>query len=361
MLSLHVTAAGGASYPLAFAPLTDLPDYLEAIGLTPRPCLIITDDHVRSLHVPELENVLESSGWPSSVLSLAPGESSKSLSMLEHVYDWALPLGIERGTPLIGMGGGVVGDLAGLAASTLLRGLPLLHIPTTLLAQVDSSIGGKTGINHSCGKNLIGTFYPPELVLSDVDLLRTLPAREFNGGIAEVVKHALIAGDALLRHLEASLGQLLRREPDVVAAIVPEAAAAKAAIVSADEREGGIRAYLNFGHTTGHALEKAAGYGEFTHGEAVAVGMSVALLISEARHPDADFDLARRLVASVPVLPPTTSFRASELIDAMTFDKKRSGGSMRFVLLRSTGAPYLDSITVPEFEAAWNRLSEIRS
>jgi 3-dehydroquinate synthase len=278
--------------------------------------------------------------------------------MLQRLYDWALPLAIERTTPVFALGGGVVGDLAGFAASTLLRGLPLVHVPTTLLAQVDSSIGGKTGINHACGKNLIGSFYPPTLVLSDANALSTLPDREFYSGLAEVVKHAILDGGPLLRQMEESRGRLLQRDPSVLNRIIPEAASVKATIVSADEREGGIRAHLNLGHTTGHAIETVSGYGVFTHGEAVSVGMLIALMVSRSRHPESDFSSAWRLVASLPVSPSIRQLRAADLIAATAFDKKRDSGKMRFVLLRAPGAAYVDEIGDPEFEAAWERLPE---
>jgi 3-dehydroquinate synthase len=287
-------------------------------------------------------------------LVLPPGEATKSAAHLAAVYDWALGLGIDRRTPVLALGGGVVGDLAGFAAATLLRGLPLVQLPTSLIAQVDSAIGGKTGINHAAGKNLIGAFHQPRLVLADPATLRTLPQREWTGGLAEVVKAALIADAAFFDWLESNWSGIVAREPEVVAPLVRRAAAIKAAIVAEDEREAGRRALLNFGHTFGHAIERAAGYGTFTHGEAVALGMRAALHLSHALRPDVSFRRADALVARIPVPDGLADLRTADLMQATRTDKKRRGDRIRYVVLREPGAAHVTADVPPgAVEAAW--------
>ena len=252
---------------------------------------------------------------------------------------------------------GVIGDLAGFAAATLLRGLPLVHLPTSLLAQVDAAVGGTTAINHETGKNLIGAFYQPRFVCADPNTLDTLAMDEYTGGMAEVVKHALIGDVALLEHLEDHLVPVLsRRDPEAIAQTIERAVQVKADVVAADEREEGRRAVLNFGHTFAHAIEKVAGYGQFSHGEAVAVGMRAGLYLSHRRHPEAlPRDRADHVIRAIPVEsdPSTLSFEA--LYDAMAADKKNRGDTIRFVLLRRLGEAYVTGeVSRAEAEQAWN-------
>jgi 3-dehydroquinate synthase len=287
---------------------------------------------------------------------LPPGESTKSAAHLHRIYDEALNWGIDRQTPVFALGGGVIGDLAGFAAATLLRGLPLVQLPTSLLAQVDASVGGKTAINHDTGKNLIGAFYQPRLVCADPATLDTLPMDEYTSGMAEVVKHALIGDVELMDFLEAHRVPVFsRRDREAVADTIEQAVQVKAEIVSADEREAGRRAVLNFGHTFAHAIERVAGYGTFSHGEAVAIGMRAGLSLSHRRHPDAiPRDRADDLVRAVPVDadPSTLSFDA--LYEAMAADKKNEGDTIRFVLLRRLGEAYVSGdVSRSEAEQAW--------
>ena len=287
---VRVRLDGGRSYAVRFRSLADVPALLVEAGLRVGRCLVVTDAHVAAHYRAPLAHALDAAGWTPRVVVLPPGEATKSDVHLRGLYDEALAWGLDRQTPVVALGGGVVGDLAGFAAATLLRGLPLVHLPTSLVAQVDSALGGKTGLNHATGKNLVGAFWQPRLVVTDTTTLATLPQREWTSGLAEVVKHALIADPDLAAFLEAHWADLvLRRDDEAVAQMVRRAAAVKARIVSADEREAGRRALLNFGHTFGHAVEKVAGYGTFTHGEAVALGMRAATALSRRRHgPDAD-------------------------------------------------------------------------
>ena len=355
---ISVTHAAGA-YRVRFEPLADAPRRMREAGLSPGLALVVTDATVAGLYLDALLSALRADGWRPVPVVVPPGEGSKSVETFAAVCDAGLAAGPDRSTPLVALGGGVVGDLGGFAAATLLRGLPLVHLPTTVLAQVDSSIGGKTGVNTARGKNLVGAFHAPRLVLSDPAVLATLPAREVRSGLAEAVKHALIAGGPLLGTME---GAAAWDEPGTLAAIVREAAAVKAAVVAGDEREAGRRAFLNFGHTFGHALEAAAGYGRLTHGEAVAVGMRAALHLSarlaDGRGADAalpePFATLDALVARLAPPPIPTGVTADAVLAAMGLDKKRDRGGLRFVVLDAPGAPRLAS-DVPEalVRAAW--------
>ena len=287
------------------------------------------------------------------------GEPSKAFAPLQTLYDAALAWGIDRKTPVMALGGGVVGDLAGFAAATLLRGLPLVQLPTTLIAQVDSAIGGKTGINHAVGKNLIGAFYQPVFVCADVATLASLPVREWTSGLAEAVKHALIADLDLFDVMERRFDDLVRRDAGTVQALIPRAAAIKAEIVAEDERERGRRALLNFGHTFGHAIEKVAGYGTFTHGEAVILGMRAALHLSKHKTPALDADRAEALLRSIPVPGGVEELPTEALMDAMRADKKVEAGQLRVILLDAIGSAYVTAdVTPQEVARAWTYLKQ---
>lgn len=348
--ALTIAHASGR-YAVVTGALETLPAHLDAANVRRGPCLVVTDENVGRLHGDRLDAVLTGAGFAPRRLTVAAGEPSKSLGTLGRLYDDALGAAgapLDRGTPVFALGGGVVGDLAGFLAATLLRGLPLVHLPTTLLAQVDSSLGGKTGINHAAGKNLIGAFHPPALVLADAALLATLPDREFTSGLAEAVKHALVADAGFVAWFEANLDRILTREPAATVEAVAWAQRIKAGIVADDEREAGRRALLNFGHTFGHALEGALGYGAILHGEAVAVGMRAALHLSRRVHPDLPFERLDALVARLPVpvfAPPS----AGALLDAMRLDKKRDAAGLRFVLVDAPGHAYVRA----GVDAAW--------
>jgi 3-dehydroquinate synthase len=309
-----------------------------------------------------LRTALARNGWDPLDIVLPAGEATKSAHHLQTIYDEVLSAGIDRQTPMLALGGGVVGDLAGFAAATLLRGVPLVHLPTSLIAQVDSSIGGKTGINHATGKNLIGAFYQPALVVSDVRTIDTLPQREWTSGMAEVIKHALIADEDLVSFLEANITDLLLRRTDAVATMIRRAARVKVDVVAADELEQGQRVILNFGHTFGHAIEREAGYGAFTHGEAIAVGMRAALCLSHRLDPSFDLDRADALVRTIPVEGNPKRLSLATLQEAMKHDKKNTGDTIRFIVLDDIGHAHLtDAPTEADLRHAWNFAKSART
>jgi len=261
-------------------------------------------------------------------------ESAKHLGSVEQIARALSRAEADRKSLVIAVGGGVVGDVAGFAAASYLRGVALVHIPTTLVAQVDSSIGGKTGVNLPEGKNLVGAFYPPRLVMTDPDLLRSLPDREFRGGLAEVIKHAVIADARMFALLEKDLDKVLRRDQDVLGSLIPRNVQIKARVVSRDERESGLREILNFGHTFAHALESATRYRRYRHGEAVAWGMIAAAFLGHeiSLTPAEDVSRIVSLVRRLGPLPPWPSVSPASLIKAMRPDKKAREGALRFVL-----------------------------
>ncbi len=352
--SIRIALAAGRGYDVVFRPLEATPALMAEAGLRRGRCLVVTDEHVAARYRRPLESALTAAGWQPRTLVLPPGEAAKSPERLHAIYDAALAWGLDRKTPVLALGGGVVGDLAGFAAATLLRGLPFIQLPTTLIAQVDSALGGKTGINHRLGKNLIGAFHQPVFVCADFRTLRTLPAREWTSGLAEVVKHALIADPALFAFLNRRWEDVLAGVPGVVGEMVHRAARIKAEVVSADEREHGRRAILNFGHTFGHAIERAAGYGRFTHGEAVALGMRAALYLSHRLHPGFPLAEADALVRRIPVPGGLSDYPVEALLQPMRLDKKIEAGRLRFVVLRNIGEAFVTDRVAPELAAeAW--------
>jgi len=266
-------------------------------------------------------------------------EASKNLATVEGIARQLVSAGADRRAVLVAVGGGVVGDVAGFAAASYLRGVRLVHIPTTLVAQVDSAIGGKTGVNLPEGKNLVGAFYPPKLVIADPQLLGTLPHREYRSGLYEVVKYGVIADEKLFDFLERRMDTVLRRDPAALAYIIPRSIAIKAHVVNEDEREGGLRQILNFGHTLGHALEAATGYKRFLHGEAIGWGMIAATMLALAAGHLPDVDAARiiRVIAGIGPLPPLGNIRAAQLRPILAGDKKARGGRVLWVLPRRIG------------------------
>lgn len=356
---VRVALPDGRAYAVHFRPLADTPGLMAEAGLPRGPCLVVTDAHVGPRHLGPLVRALERSGWQPRARVVPPGEASKSAAQLTALWDWALlpppdappP---DRRTPVLALGGGVVGDLAGFLAATLLRGVPLVHLPTSLLAQVDSSVGGKVGINHAAGKNLLGAFHQPALVVADPAALATLPEREWTSGLAEVVKAALVADAAFFAWLETYWDALAAREPNAVAHAVARSVAIKAAIVAEDEREAGRRAVLNLGHTFAHAIERAAGYEGVTHGEAVAIGLRAALFLSARCAGFAERARADALVARLPVPPILASLGQDTLTEALLRDKKRQGERLRFVVLEAIGrARVTDDVPGAAVEAAW--------
>ena len=352
-LPVRINLPDDRGYELLFAPLQALPVRMREAGLRPGKCLVITDTNVASHYRNVVVGMLQLDGWDPFVLALPPGEETKSPKHLTAIYDAALSWNIDRHTPVLALGGGVIGDLAGFAAATLLRGVPMVHIPTSLISQVDSSIGGKTGINHKEGKNLIGAFYQPKLVLIDTKLLYTLPRREWTSGLAEVVKHALIGDEAFFAWIESEMRQIVARDPRVVADLVYRAASIKAEVVSEDELEQGKRAFLNFGHTFGHALEKALGYGVLTHGEAVAIGMKAAAFMSRRFSRKLYHSRVQATLNLIPTPPVPAEIGVTDIRIAMATDKKKVSERLHFVLLKRIGEAYVtDDVTLADVEAA---------
>ena len=306
--------------------------------------LIVTDSNVNPLYGEACEDALGKQGWLPTRTEIAPGEDSKNLDGVRRLYARALAAGLDRSSVLVALGGGVVGDLAGFVAASYMRGIGFVQIPTTLLAMVDSSVGGKTGVNLPEGKNLVGAFYQPSEVLVDLGSLRTLPEAEYVAGLAEVVKYGMIWDAVLFGKLEEEAGLLLARDSDLLEDIVARCCEIKAQIVAMDEHESGVRAVLNYGHTFAHAVEQAAGYGEWLHGEAVAVGMLYAADVSAAckAFPGAERDRLARLLVRLG-LPVHTATKSPSLSwnavrEAMAKDKKTVQARTRFILSERMGS-----------------------
>ena len=304
-------------------------------------CAIITDTNVGRRFAKAAFNSLANAGFSPSLIVVPAGETAKSLKTVQTGYDLLAAHRLERKSFIIALGGGVVGDLAGFIAATYLRGIAFVQVPTTLLAQVDSSVGGKVGINLKAGKNLVGAFYQPRLVLCDLATLATLPEREFRAGLAEVIKYGIIYDAKLFAQLEHDLPKLLRREPKTLAAIIARCCEIKAEVVGQDETEDGLRAILNFGHTLGHAIENISGYGKYLHGEAIAIGQVAAAKISSALTGLSGRDAARVRdlfkLAGLPHFMKLNAIQRKKLSAAMKLDKKVSGGEVKFVLAKKIG------------------------
>ncbi|MEK7686482.1 MAG: 3-dehydroquinate synthase [Verrucomicrobiota bacterium] len=306
-----------------------------------RRCAIISDKNVAPLYGEAAAAALQQAGFEPVLISIPAGETAKRLKVVQACYDQLAAHRLERKSFLVALGGGVVGDLAGFVAATYLRGIAFIQAPTTLLAQVDSSVGGKVGVNLKAGKNLVGAFYQPRLVLCDLDTLGTLSARELRSGLAEVIKYGIIYDAALFRRLERDLSKLLEREPATLAAIIARCCQIKAAVVGQDETESGLRAILNFGHTIGHAIEATSGYGKYLHGEAISIGQVAAAKLSSKLLglPDRDVHRIKTLFekAGLPAHIRLSPPQRARLCSAMKLDKKVSGGEIKFVLAERIG------------------------
>jgi len=353
MHTLHVDL-GERSYPIYIGRDLLGDPALLARHLAGRQVVIVSNDRVAPLYLGRLRDALDTRVAVTEVI-LPDGEAHKTLESFETILDRALADGHNRTTTFIALGGGVVGDLTGFAAACYQRGAAFLQVPTTLLAQVDSSVGGKTGVNHRLGKNMIGAFHQPAAVLIDLQVLQTLSDREFAAGLAEVIKYGLIRDAGFYHWLDEHLPALLAREEAVLAEAIERSCATKAAVVAEDEREGGVRAILNLGHTFGHAIETAQGYGSWLHGEAVAAGMVLALRLSATRGwvPAAEVDRLLSLLrrAGLPTVPPA-DMDAARFLALMARDKKVLDGRLRIVLLREIGhAVVVDDVDGQEIDA----------
>lgn len=325
--------------------LDDIGPSLAGLGFSGS-VTVITNPLVASLYADRLRRSLEGSGFRVLQLEMPDGEEFKNLSEVSKIYDALIAEKIDRSTPVVALGGGVTGDLAGFVSASYLRGVPYVQVPTTLLSQVDSSIGGKTAVNHPKGKNLIGAFYQPRVVFIDPDVLRTLEARDVRSGLAEVVKHAAIRDESYFTFLEENATGLLALDDEIIEAI-ERSCVIKAAVVSEDERETGVRAILNFGHTFGHAIEAVSGYGRMRHGEAVSIGMVMAAGFSEELGcaPSGTRDRVEKLLSSLGLPVVVSGLSAEEIFASMLLDKKVKDGGLRFVLIREIGDVFIQEVS----------------
>jgi 3-dehydroquinate synthase len=333
--------------------LDRLAPLLDAAGVPARR-FVVSTALVWRLHGSRLANA----GLGEPIL-LADGERNKQMQNVSRVYDALIRANAERSSALVTFGGGVIGDTAGFAAATYLRGIALVHLPTTLLAQVDSAIGGKVGVNHPLGKNLIGAFYQPHAVIVDPQVLATLPRREFRAGLYEVIKYGMTSSASLFDRVARERKAIFARSAEALTPIIAESCRIKAAVVADDEREAGPRRVLNFGHTAGHAIEAVTKYRRFRHGEAVGYGMLVAAELAKARGALADRDrqALADLITSLGPLPPIADLSATQMLDAMQHDKKVVAGRLHFVLPTAVGAATIvDDVTAEEIRGALKRV-----
>ena len=340
---------GDRSYPIHIG--TGLLDRVDLITpyLAQKRVAVVTNTIVGPLYLERLSRTLESAGVSVLPIVLPDGEEYKDWETLNLIFDALLQNRAERKTTLIALGGGVIGDMTGFAAASYQRGVPFIQVPTTLLSQVDSSVGGKTGINHPLGKNMIGAFYQPRLVLADTDTLKTLPARELSAGLAEIIKYGLIWDAEFFNWLEANMEKLRALDAGAISHAIYRSCEIKAQVVAQDERESGIRALLNLGHTFGHAIEAGMGYGNWLHGEAVGAGMVLAARVSQRMGLInlADLTRAEALIARAGLPVEAPALGVGKYLDYMGVDKKVEGGKIRFVLLKNIGEAFVTG-DVPE-------------
>ena len=337
---------GERSYPITIgAGLLSDPALLGQ-HIAGRKVAIVTNTTVAPLYLEQVAAPLRAAGRDVHAIILPDGEEHKNWASLMQVFDALLANKCDRKTTLVALGGGVIGDLTGFAAASYMRGVPFVQIPTTLLSQVDSSVGGKTGLNHPLGKNMIGAFYQPRAVLADTATLATLPARELSAGLAEVIKHGAIIDAAFFEWIEHNIGALMARQPQALAHAISRSCEIKADVVRQDEREGGLRAILNFGHTFGHAIEAGLGYGQWLHGEAVGCGMVMA---AELSHRAGLVDAAtvarmRALVAAAGLPTEAPDLGVERWLELMEVDKKNEGGAIKFILMKPLGSPSIQGV-----------------
>lgn len=313
--------------------LEQMPALLTFVPQTSR-TLLITDQNVYRLAGERVLNMLRHAGFQVELAVIPSGETGKTLATAARLYEQMIEFGLDRNSALFALGGGIVGDIAGFVAATYMRGITYVQLPTTLLAQVDSSIGGKTGVNLPQGKNLVGSFYQPALVFIDISFIKTLPEREYLTGLAEVIKYGIIRDQELFCYLENNLTRIQAREKECLLHIVPRCCSIKAGIVARDETETGLRALLNLGHTYGHALEKLTNYDKFTHGEAVGMGMICAARLAHKLDLLSGQDLSRieNLISGLGLPVDYGDLSSTDIIDQMQRDKKNTGGQMLLIL-----------------------------
>jgi 3-dehydroquinate synthase len=342
--------------------LERVPEFLAERGARRR-LFLVSNTHVFRLYGEALLQRLLSAGFEATQILIPDGEKHKNLQTVENIYTYLIAQGADRCSSLVALGGGVTGDIGGFVAATFHRGIPYVQIPTTLLAQVDSSVGGKTGVNHSLGKNLIGAFYQPNLVCVDLDTLASLPPRDFQSGLYEVVKYGLIVDREFFDYFESNLEAIKQRVPEVMERVISRCCELKAEVTSADEREKDLRRILNFGHTFGHALEAAAKYENLLHGEAVGYGMIAATLLSREKGniDQATADRIIDCIYRIGVLPRIDHFSHEAALQAMSRDKKRQGDCIHFVLLKGIGETEIRSdIHEETLIRIWDRITSER-
>lgn len=316
----------------------EVQDFARGAGFSPK-ALLLNDSHVGPLYGEKVCSWLKGAGLEPVLVTVPAGEGSKSLATAETVYTECIRGGLDRKSPVFALGGGVVGDLSGFIAATYMRGVPFVQLPTSLLSQVDSSVGGKVAVNHALGKNLIGAFYQPKAVFMDLDLMATLPQREISTGLGEVVKYGLIYDRDFFAYLEGHVGEILALEQESLSYLIARSCEIKAAVVSEDEKEAGLRRILNFGHTIGHAIEKETGFARYNHGEAVAIGMVGALRLSISLGLLAEEVLPRteRLLQALGLPVRAEGCTVENMYGDIFHDKKTVGGKVNWVLLTEIG------------------------
>ena len=343
-------ALGNRSYGIVIGSglADDITSFVRAAGYSARG-MIVTDTNIAPLYAAQTAELLARAGIRAEVVSVPAGESAKSLTQANELFTRAIEMGLDRKSPIIALGGGVVGDLAGFVAATYMRGVPFIQLPTSLLAQVDSSVGGKVAVNHPLGKNLIGAFHQPDAVFMDLDVLKTLPAREIATGLGEIIKYGIICDADFFAWLEEHRADVLALEPAAAMYMIARSCAIKADVVRQDEREGGLRRILNFGHTIAHAVEKETGYARYRHGEAVTIGMVGAADISVAMGllSVADRRRIERLIRTMGLPYTVKGVAPNAMYEDLFHDKKTVGGRIHWVLAEGIGKVSVHS-DVPE-------------
>jgi len=349
-------AAAAGSYPVLIGngAIEALGREMDAARLGKRR-ILVSSERIWDFHGARFRTI----GADKTPILIEDGERYKNLNTVARILDALVKAQADRSTVIVAVGGGVIGDMVGFSAATYLRGLPIVHVPTTLLAQVDSAIGGKTGVNHPLGKNLIGSFHAPSLVVADPVVLETLPRREFRAGLYEVIKYGVISDPTLLDRIRDSVTAIFNRDGDAVAPLVAASCRIKAQVVSADERESGLRRILNFGHTVGHALEAVTKYKQFRHGEAIGYGMLAALAIGVARGvtPKSLYEEVESLITQLGPLPSVADISTKDVIAAIGRDKKVVNGTLHFIAAAERGKTVeLTDVTEKEIKAALKKI-----
>lgn len=338
---------GDRSYPIHIGidTLATVGQKLRLHGFSEK-AIIVSNPAIIDIYGQKIEESIKEAGIYPRTISVTAGEKSKSFDQANKIYDELIRSKVDRYTPILAFGGGVVGDLAGFISATYMRGIPYIQIPTTLLSQVDSSVGGKVAVNHPKAKNIIGCFYQPRFVLADVTTLKSLPPKEYLSGLAEVIKYAFIADDHFLSYLEENIESLVNKDEEALIEVVKRCCLIKAKVVEADERDQGLRAVLNLGHTVGHAIESLSSYNKYLHGEAVSLGLLASILISQQKgYVQSDLvEKAKQLLMKANLPVKVEGIKVDDIMEKMTLDKKVISGDIRFVLVKSPGETVVENV-----------------